>query len=461
MRIPAIAAIVVVLLFLLGITITLLRVRKLALDPRKKRLFVYAILVSVIAKIAVATFGHNYDVNSYCVVSNILEQGKSVYAETTRYNYGPIWAWLVSGFGYLSNCNAGEHFHLVIAAFLATVDVMIGIALAENYSWTAAMVFLLSPISLLISGFHSQFDNLAVLIALLAWLMIREGKPRLTVLTGSSALLGISLIVKHIMFLFPLWLLFWKPLGRLRYRLLYVGLAFGIFGAAFLPWWVDPASRAGIVQNVFQYKSAFGNSLGGRLIELFVPLDSLDDFFFRWFRIDNGLQILWMAGMLAAGIVLAMRNKRELFLLYLMVLYVSSPSISLQYTAIPMIACAVFWGMWESRAFLGAGTMALLLTRINFFAPFACYLILGAILKWDAEHVSFVLTKLDLYGSRMFLDASQLCLGAVLIGLWRDPKASDAVLPARARLLRSAALIAVGTLPMILTMVRRLLHMAG
>lgn len=454
MSIPEAAAIVVVFLLVFGVVAALTILKKLELEPRKKKMLVNAILVSVIARIMISAFGHNYDVSSYCIVSNILEQGKSVYAHTDRYNYGPIWAWLVSGFGHLASCNTGEGFHILIAVFLSIIDVMIGVILAESYSWIAAMVFLLSPISLLISGFHSQFDNLAILLSLLAWLMIRAGKPKLSVLVGSSALLGISLVTKHVMFFFPIWLVFWKPLGKLRYRALYAGLAYGIFGASFLPWWADPSSRAGILKNVFSYKSFYGDSLVGRLIGLFAPVESFDALFFHCFHLHNGLQMLWMGFMLATGIVLAAKDKRELFLLYLMTLYVSSPSMAWQYTVIPMIAAAVYYGLWESLAFIVAGTIALLLTATNICSILFCYLVLTAIGKLDPQHFAAFLIPLELHYGHIFLDSSQLCVGAMLVNRWCDLKTPNTVLSKRGKLIRAAVLIAAGCLPMILTLAK-------
>src|ERR1019366_374183 len=312
-----------------------------------KDLLFGAMLFSVLAKVLLANLGHNYDLESYRIVSDIQEQGQSVYASTNRYNYGPIWAWIVSGFGHLASADMGERMHMWIAAFLGMVDVLIAVVLLRACSLTAALVFVLSPVGLLISGYHSQFDNLAVLLGLLAWLLIREGKPNPRAFLLSAVCLGLSLIVKHVLFLFPLWMVFWRPLGKLRDRILYALIDYGMFASAFLPWLFDPLSRAGILRSVLGYSSGLGFSWVGYIIDLFphpewqlvspwVP--SITDT--SWI---SAIKLVWMAVLAASGVILARKGVREFYLFYLLLLYASTPSLANQYEAIPLVACAVFW----------------------------------------------------------------------------------------------------------------------
>jgi len=450
---PPVAGTLVIAFFLLSAAIVPLALRRSALPARKKKLLIAAIVVSVAAKMALATLGHNFDLESYRIVSGLMEQGKSVYANTDRYNYGPIWAPVVSGLAWLSRLigwDAGEGFHVLVAAFLAATDVLIGLALAMAYSHTAAVVFLLTPIGLLVSGFHSQFDNVAVLCGLLAWLMVRGGRPGPAALAVSAGLTGLSLIVKHILFLFPLWLLFWRPLGKLRYRVLYAGVAYAVFFCAFIPWWGDPASRAGIAQNVLGYSSEFGNSLTPITVNLFLPVRSIDASFdlflpirmsdasFQWIPVVSGFKALWMGLMLAAGAALARRGAHELFLLYLMTLYAFTPAFCDQYTAIPLVACAVFYESWASWAFLASGTGLLLVSEVNVLGPLNSavppLVILG--------RPYLVLKNLR---SAMIM-VSQICLAALLAIRWRARAGSGEALPIQAKLVRAAALIASGGL---------------
>jgi hypothetical protein len=448
---PNIAAIAEIIFFILVPVTAAFKLRRSALEVQRKRLLAGAMVFSVVAKIALAAMGHNFDVHAYRVVSDIIGQGRSVYANTNLYNYGPSWAWLVSGFGRLAGPDVGEGFHLWTAAFLACVDVIMALAIAEAYSWIAAMVYLLSPIGLLISGFHSQFDNVAVLLALLAWLLIRASKPKPTILIISSILMGLSLTVKHVMFLFPIWLVFWKPLGKLRYRMLYACIAYGLFAGSFLPWWADAASRIGIERNVFGYSSSFANSLLGAGIELFTPVRSLDP------RVLGGFKALWMGLMIAAGMALARRGVRELYLFYLMFLYASSPALAVQYAAIPMLPAAVFYAAWESWAFLAAATIANLTSASNI--GYLWYRTLPPLVIGGRPYA--ISDILNASAHPFFLVSSQFCIGALLVRNWLHLNRPPAASSLRLDLGKAAAMVPLGGLPMALALAKKawqLLH---
>jgi hypothetical protein len=424
-------------------------------DPRQKKLLAGTMVLTVVAKVLLALPGHNYDVEAYRFVSDIQEHGGSIYADSAgRYNYGPIWAWIVAGFGHLAPNAASESFHLWIAAFLATVDVWIAWLIARTYSSTAALVFLLCPVGFLISGYHSQFDNLAVLLGLLAWLAIQKGNPRIRTLLLSAALLGVSLIVKHLLILFPLWLLFWKPLGGLWRRVLYGAIVYGMFFGSFLPWWNDPASRAGISQYVFGYNSFYGVSWLGYMVGLLVPIPTLDAWL-SWVPLVKGLEGLWLAGMAGAGWLLSRREGGELYLLYLLALYASSPAVASQYTAIPLVAVAVYCAATESWAFFGAATVADLVTATGLGG----LLILRALVYFNAqaitigEHAYFVNEVLEQKVYPFFVFSSQFCAGALLFRLWRHgeiPRVEQAWVRKAGR---GAGLVALGGLPIVLVVV--------
>jgi hypothetical protein len=219
------------------------------------------------------------------------------------------------------------------------------------------MFFLCSPVVALLTGYHSQFENLALLPGLAAWLLIRRGPVPPARSVVSALLLGLSLTVKHVLFLFPAWVLFWPRLGTVRKRLIYVAFAYSVFGLSFLPWWADPASRAGILRNVFSYRSYSRLSL----LQLITAEHSFSE---GPSAFSSILTPLWIVTLVAIGLALRRRDE-ELFPMYLLAMFALSPALMDQYLAVPMLACAIFWRNWAAWAFAGAATAALLGSPCN------------------------------------------------------------------------------------------------
>lgn len=152
-------------------------------------------------RLFVATQGFNWDYESYLIVIDIIDKGKNVYAETGRYNYGPIWAYILNGLYFFSGNNE-QVFRYILAGFLSFVDLGIFLVLCKNVNKTAAYLFFLNPISIIISGLHNQFDNLAILLAMSSVLMYGNEfeNPITKRKLGGLLLLGFSLVTKHVFF---------------------------------------------------------------------------------------------------------------------------------------------------------------------------------------------------------------------------------------------------------------------
>ena len=189
--------------------------------------------LSIVAKVAIAFVGYNFDFASYRIVTDILKAGGDVYANTSRYNYAPVWMNTLFFIDVMSKSNL----RMGLAIFLGLVDVGIAGVLWWYVSRIASALFLLSPLALYISGFHSQFDNFAILAALAAAAVLmraeRDGAndDRMTFL--GAALLGFSLCIKHIFIFFPIWFLF-RPIPWRRRAIVFV-LPIAIFLMSFVP----------------------------------------------------------------------------------------------------------------------------------------------------------------------------------------------------------------------------------
>ena len=189
-------------------------------------------------------FPGNYDQISYSIVAEIVERGGNVYAETARYNYSPLWSFILVTLHQIP-----LPFHFSVRAFLTVVDVAIAFLLFRISERPAvAIVYLANPVTILLTGMHGQFENLAMLPLLVAVYLI-ERKPRLSAIW----LLGVlSMLLKHITLFFVLFL-FFKAAPTKRRAVLMMLAAGLVFLLSFLPYL--PAGREGIIQNVFLYIS--------------------------------------------------------------------------------------------------------------------------------------------------------------------------------------------------------------
>jgi hypothetical protein len=280
-------------------------------------------------RIAVSFRGHNFDIESYEIVANIVSKGGNVYLETARYNYGPIWFYVLYVLNLLSGffSNHVVVFRHLVAGFISLIDIGIYFFLLKKVNRTVAYLFILNPISIIISGYHSQFDNFSIFFAMIAVHYFGdnfEEKINKQKLIG-LIFLGLSLMIKHLFFAFPLWLAF-KQRG-IKQKILVVFIPIFIFILGFAPYWKEGSE--GIINNVFLYNS-FNNQFFYRL---FVP--EIVSRFLSAFQ-------LWILLLIFAGIVFRAKDSFTSLLLYSSILVAASPAIANQYLAIVIPFVSVF-----------------------------------------------------------------------------------------------------------------------
>lgn len=293
-------------------------------NPRQIFLLV---LLAIALRMLFASFGNNFDVESYWIVGKAVAAGENVYAATTRYNYGPLWSGVLGLFYSASGSFAV--FRLLIAGLLSIVDVGIFALISKQFGKAPALAFLFNPISIFITGYHSQFDNLAILMGLAAIALLPKSgqlnlrQPRSWLALGT---LGLSLVTKHILFVFPLWLAY-KQKG-IAHKLAALLVPIAIFLTSFAPWWASGSQ--GILQNVFLYRS-FNNA----------PF---------WYGLMPGIIgnnvpaiVLFIGSMVLLGLFWRKRDLSQLYVLYLGALVLCSSSVANQYLAICVPLIAVFW----------------------------------------------------------------------------------------------------------------------
>jgi hypothetical protein len=300
-------------------------------DRKRLAIFIIAALIGVALRFALAAYGHNFDIASYRIVADLVANGKSVYAETERYNYGPIWFHVLHYLDLLPSVSPDPLWALrwKVVTFLTGVDIIIAALFLRWYGILAAILFLLNPISIIITGYHSQFDNFAILIAILAARLIgdRDRSSDFQKISG-FVLIGVSLIIKHIAFMFPIWLFFGFRSGRMK--ILSVLVPYGLFLLSFVPYY---GSLSGIVRHVLLCHSVPNGPFWKEIAPGFVAN-------------KLALPIFFLGAMVLVGLYWRKRNAPEALWLYLTSLVVFSSSIANQYLAIPVSAISVNWNLF-------------------------------------------------------------------------------------------------------------------
>ena len=310
---------------------------------------IFVVVLGVGVRFALTSFGHNFDFESYTIVATVTAQGGNVYHETDRYNYGPAWFNVLHGLQVLADRTGNPHnFRYFIVGLLTLVDLAIAWLIARRFSLLLGAVFFLNPISMFITGYHNQFDNFALLIGLIGvlWYEKHAAKEHLRAFIIFTCLLGLSLILKHVLLFFPIWIAL-RERGALR-RFLALAVPYGLFLLSFLPY--VKGGAAGIQQNVFLYASAAN-----------APL--LNAFTFGH-RVSNDVGVaIFIVALVGVGVLARRLPLPYAFALYGAALVAFSSSIVIQYFAIPMLFLILFPSIWSVSAITIA--TAVLLTHFD------------------------------------------------------------------------------------------------
>jgi hypothetical protein len=313
------------------------------MNLRHSIIFSLLAILSVLVKVSLAYLGYNWDLISFNIVSDLVLAGKSVYANTDRYNYGPFWFYIlailkwITIFIYKDSITA---FHILIAFFLSIIDILISLLLLRQWGIRIALIFLLNPVSMIITGFHCQFDSIAILFSLLSVLMLSkksESTIRLSIYGG--LLLGCSLIFKHSFIFFPFWICLYGFFTK-RKELIYAGIiSVAIFCTSFVPWLFDPESRMGILNNVIKYSSRPADTLLDQILRIATP----------WSLIETYLPFLgqkkiFLMLLIGAAIIPIIKKSSLLtaWLYYTLCLFCFSSAMANQYLILPLIPLCVF-----------------------------------------------------------------------------------------------------------------------
>lgn len=319
-------------------------------DSKKIKL-VFWILVGIALRFFAMTLGHNSDFEAYCTVGKLVNSGKNVYAETHLYNYGPIFLciqgscwWVAKQFGV--NCIL--IFRILIVGILTLTDMGIMWWLIKRYTINLGLIFFLNPVSIFITGFHNQFDNIAVFLGLLCVFFYNEEKK----ITGKDLcfviIMSCCLITKHIFFCFPFWILVKKGLPIMK-RCLYSFIPPVLFLLSFVPFCIGNTDAFnGMVDHVFLYRSINNSPL---LRIVYEVLNVPNSFYF----------FVYLGFLLLIPILFRKKSYEYLTILYLISMVTFASAVANQYLIIPIVALCIFSkGICRNFYFLYAAIFLLL-----------------------------------------------------------------------------------------------------
>jgi hypothetical protein len=228
--------------------------------PSRRTLLLCAagLLAALAVRLAMLrSFPGNYDSDSYRIIAAAAQRGEDLYGPAGRYNYSPLWAWILRELERAGSA-AGIDLTRMVGLFLTVVDLTTaGVVfflcrsrMPADRAALAGALFFANPVSVLVTSFHGQFDNLSFLFLLLALLCFRkESSPGLL----TAAALALSLAVKHVTWFFPL---LFTARRRPRLPLALAAGTYVLFLASFLPSW---RSWRGILDRVFGYRGELGH----------------------------------------------------------------------------------------------------------------------------------------------------------------------------------------------------------
>jgi hypothetical protein len=171
------------------------------------------------------------------VADHVLDVSWNPYQAPRLYPYPPVWVWVEAGAGWLSR-HTGLPFPILVKLPVVVADLaIVGLFLAAGH-FRAAWVYACHPVSLLVTGFHGQFEALALLFVLLALSWFERGRHDRSALALTMAI-GLKALP---VLLLPLFLL---EIGAWRRKCRFAALATLPVAALLVPFAVHdlPALR--------------------------------------------------------------------------------------------------------------------------------------------------------------------------------------------------------------------------
>ena len=292
--------------------------------------------IGIILRVWISQFGSNFDFTAWQNNLDIFKEGKSIWHEGL-YAYGSPWIYtlyildsisipFLESNSFIQNI-PGTFYRFKIVIFLSMIDVSIFYLLYKNYSLKIGLLYLINPISIILTGHHNAFNNYAILFGFLAILNYGDLNSREISCKKifSIFLFGLSISIKHILIFFPIWWAFKEK--KFINKFLIISISYITFIVLFFPFYEDFQK---IIYNILY----LGRHETGPFWKMFLP-DILSGYL-NFFTLASLLLIF-------LGFFLVNKKLKDSFYLYLIATTAFAPQMYTQYLIIPLIAIAIYW----------------------------------------------------------------------------------------------------------------------
>jgi hypothetical protein len=183
----------------------------------------------------------NHDVARAYLSRDYFVEGKNIYMQTLA-PYSPLWYSINYVVGLIARFFPQFAFMFILRAFLSLVDLVtlffiVRIAKLIHFSpQKSAFLFFLSPVSIIISGYHGQIENLTILFLVAAiYLFLRFGERTKYI---GWFLISIGVAIKHL--IVNQVLIFLRHTERSWIKIFILFCLTGVFFASlFIPFWKE------------------------------------------------------------------------------------------------------------------------------------------------------------------------------------------------------------------------------
>lgn len=311
-------------------------------------------LVSVCKALLAIWIGPQGDTRSFALVARTILDGGSAYT-TGRYNYGPVWCYVVTFFHMVF----GDGMQVAIVLVMILADGWIALMLWGKDK-VAAVLFLLCPLCIYISGTGRMFDNVAIAIALfgiLRWGESRTDKDLARVFCLAMTI-GFSLILKHDCAFLPLWLAFHER--KLIGKSLVLCLPVAMFGCSFLFPILGEFHAIGFAKSIQEIFEVWSHGSLQEVLVLIKDSFPVTGGIIRWvFQYQPGgrayfwefllpgstnlasAKTLFVIAMIVCSVFARRLSAFHLFCVYLCAMFAFAPGLYTYYWMIPLLSVAV------------------------------------------------------------------------------------------------------------------------